>query len=551
MHIPFFEWFHAYSIKNNLVYPFKNKENLLSANVISTWKVKDGNLVRSEFPPKGPFVISNTEGHNPVMASPFKTKNIDEAVAPKDIKNLIEQSNYTNRFLQCLGDNLSSSESTFSFKNAPDATTSKKVIQKIDQLLNRFSTVPETPNSGESTSRVQTRSSKAVNSLCHESNDSSSEESDGSHKSSLKISPILTNSLTKWKGLTKPSAYGYNRVSAPDLALEERELGFVSFNANNVYEWNIDGKTEYNIMSMLQHMTMVGTAYQAAHETSEEAIANVIVSGFSGQLKGWWDNYLSDNQKHSIFSAIKVNDQNEPIIGDDGEPIPNAVNTLIFTIASHFIGDPSLWKDRSAELLSNLRCKTLSDFRWYKDTFLTRVYTREDSQQPFWKEKFLAGLPKSLGDKVRDKIRSLTPDGIIPYDELSYGQLISFIQKVALKICQDDKIQRQLAREKTQNRIDLGTFCEQFGLPACHPRKSKRPSNRKVFIKPNPEKNFRSSENDSDRESSDDINNIEIDDIESSSDSDVKQIGVLSKDQDLLFDAIEAIDNPEQRKTFF
>ncbi|QHN97577.1 uncharacterized protein DS421_18g628530 [Arachis hypogaea] len=59
-------------------------------------------------------------------------------------------------------------------------------------------------------------------------------------------------------------------MSAPDLALEERELGFVSFNANNVYEWNIDGKTEYNIMSMLQHMTMVGTAYQAAHETSEE-----------------------------------------------------------------------------------------------------------------------------------------------------------------------------------------------------------------------------------------------------------------------------------------
>ncbi|XP_057730500.1 uncharacterized protein LOC130945821 [Arachis stenosperma] len=235
---------------------------------------------------------------------------------------------------------------------------------------------------------------------------------------------------------------------------------------------------------------MVGTAYQAAHDTSEEAIANVIVSGFSGQLKGWWDNYLSDNQKHSIFSAIKVNDQNEPIISDDGEPIPDAVNTLIFTIASHFIGDPSLWKDRSAELLSNLRCKTLSDFRWYKDTFLTRVYTREDSQQPFWKEKFLAGLPKSLGDKVRDKIRSLTPDGIIPYDELSYGQLISFIQKVALKICQDDKIQRQLAREKTQNRIDLGTFCEQFGLPACHPRKSKRPSNRKIF-KPNPAKNFR------------------------------------------------------------
>ncbi|XLS44448.1 hypothetical protein HN51_001313 [Arachis hypogaea] len=202
---------------------------------------------------------------------------------------------------------------------------------------------------------------------------------------------------------------------------------------------------------------MVGTAYQAAHETSEEAIANV----------GGIITFLLT--KKSIFSAIRVNDQNEPIIGDDGEPIPDVVNTLIFTIASHFIGDPSIWKDHSAELLSNLRCKTLSDFRWYKETFLTRVYTREDSQQPFWKEKFLAGLPKSLGDKVRDKIHSLTPDGIIPYDALSYGKIISFIQKVALKICQDDKIQR---------------------VPSCHPRKSRRPSNRKVF-KPNPEKNFR------------------------------------------------------------
>ncbi|QHO20237.1 uncharacterized protein DS421_11g336170 [Arachis hypogaea] len=120
-------------------------------------------------------------------------------------------------------------------------------MQKIDQVLNRFTTIPKTPtNSGESTSRIQTRSSKAINALGHDSNESSSDQSDDSGKSSLKVSPIMTNSITKWKGLTKPSAYGYNHVSAPDLALKERELGFVSFNANNVYKWNIDGKTEYD-----------------------------------------------------------------------------------------------------------------------------------------------------------------------------------------------------------------------------------------------------------------------------------------------------------------
>ncbi|MED6148711.1 hypothetical protein PIB30_055438, partial [Stylosanthes scabra] len=132
-------------------------------------------------------------------------------------------------------------------------------MQKIDLLLNRLNTVPETPtNSSESISRIQTHSSKAINIIDQESSESSdSDQSQNSNETTLKVSPIMTNFMTKWKGLTKPFTHNYNCISALDLALEERELGFVSFNANNVYEWNIDGKTEYNIMSMLQHMTMV------------------------------------------------------------------------------------------------------------------------------------------------------------------------------------------------------------------------------------------------------------------------------------------------------
>ncbi|XLS51942.1 hypothetical protein HN51_012619, partial [Arachis hypogaea] len=229
MHIPFFEWFHTYSIKNNIDYPFKNKKLSPSANVISTWKVKAGNLIRSEFPPKGSFVISNTEGHNPDMASPFKTKNVDEAVALKDIKNLIEQSNYTNRFLQCLGDNLSSSGSLLSLKNVPEASTSKNIEKSLfkpykmsSKNLVILNTVLETPtNSGESTSRIQTRSSKAINALDQDSNESFSDQSDNSDKSTLKVSPIMTNSITKWKGLTKPYPHSYNRISASNLAIEK------------------------------------------------------------------------------------------------------------------------------------------------------------------------------------------------------------------------------------------------------------------------------------------------------------------------------------------
>ncbi|KAH1220950.1 Enzymatic polyprotein [Glycine max] len=333
---------------------------------------------------------------------------------------------------------------------------------------------------------------------------------------------------------------------------------------------------------------MVAMAYQTSHECSEETIIDILTD-----LNG------------------KV------ITNDDDKEIPDAVNTLIFTIAQHFIGDPSLWKDRSAELLSNLKCRTLADFRWYRDTFLTRVYTREDSQQPFWKEKFLAGLPRSLGDKVRDKIRSQSANGDIPYESLSYGQLISYVQKVALKICQDDKIQRQLANEKAQTKRDLGSFCEQFGLPACpkqkkkqsskkeiHENKPKRFPRRRYSHKPstsrgmeNPKQKTKSkitcyncgkqghiskycrlkkklrnlnlepaieeqinnllietSEEETETSSSvlsdENLNLIQQDDQLSSTDDDDGQINTLTREQDLLFEAINSIPDPQEKKVF-
>ncbi|KAL5131446.1 putative Polyprotein CP [Glycine soja] len=367
-------------------------------------------------------------------------------------------------------------------------------------------------------------------------------------------------------------------------------------------------------------MTMVATAYQTSHECSEETIIDILVAGFSGQLKGWWDNYLTNEEKSKIYSAVKTDLNGKVITNDDDKEIPDAVNTLIFTIAQHFIGDPSLWKDRSAELLSNLKCRTLADFRWYRDTFLTRVYTREDSQQPFWKEKFLAGLPRSLGDKVRDKIRSQSANGDIPYESLSYGQLISYVQKVALKICQDDKIQRQLAKEKAQTKRDLGSFCEQFGLPACPKQKKKqsskkeihenKPINTKRFPrrryshKPstsrgmeNPKQKTKSkitcyncgkqghiskycrlkkklrnlnlepaieeqinnllietSEEETETSSSvlsdENLNLIQQDDQLSSTDDDDGQINTLTREQDLLFEAINSIPDPQEKKVF-
>ena len=55
------------------------------------------------------------------------------------------------------------------------------------------------------------------------------------------------------------------------------------------------------------------------------------------------------------------------------------------------------------KLLSNLKCRTLGDFEWYKNAFFSRIYSLSNNNYPFWKEKYLTSLPRSLGGKVKDK----------------------------------------------------------------------------------------------------------------------------------------------------
>ncbi|KAG4951642.1 hypothetical protein JHK85_045509 [Glycine max] len=366
--------------KKDIDYPWK--QDIIgdpTTNVITNWQTKDGELIQSELPPTTQYQLPRIKDNNDkhVMASPFKAKDVNEEVTSKDIKSLMEQENYTNKYLQVLGESIktkvvpkhkSVEEASSSipiekplFKPSKISDKAKRKIRELrknksliegvgdnnSELLNKLDSllkvIPETPQTFENTSKMVTRStSKLINVINEDSDQNSENTTEVGSVSEKDINPINSR---HWK---TPSKLYYQRPTTLDLLLEER--------------------------------------------------------------------------------------------------------------------------DRSAKLLSNLKCRTLADFRWYRDTFLTRVYTREDSQQPFWKENFLASLPRSLGDKVRDKIHSQSANGDIPYESLSY----------ALKICQDDKIQRQLAKEKAQTKRDLGSFCEQFGLPACPKQKKKQTSRKEI-----------------------------------------------------------------------
>jgi len=109
-------------------------------------------------------------------------------------------------------------------------------------------------------------------------------------------------------------------------------------------------------------MTMTANAYKTQTITPDKAIPELLIVGFSGQLKGWWDYHLTEIDHLHILNSIQTIEDQTPILDASGNTIQDVVSTLILTISLYFVGDPSHLKDKNAELLSNLQCKKLSDF---------------------------------------------------------------------------------------------------------------------------------------------------------------------------------------------
>jgi hypothetical protein len=52
---------------------------------------------------------------------------------------------------------------------------------------------------------------------------------------------------------------------------------------------------------------------------------------------------------------------------------------------------------------------------------------RDDSNQPFWKEKFINGLPNLFAHKIKQVL--VDENNVINYDSLTYGNIISAYKK--------------------------------------------------------------------------------------------------------------------------
>ena len=121
------------------------------------------------------------------------------------------------------------------------------------------------------------------------------------------------------------------------------------YNDTFIYELNIDGLFKHEIINVLSQMTMATTSYLT--DNDDHNAAQLLISGFFGTLRSWWDNCLNEGERKFLQNSTN----------DEGEQ--NVVYKIIYAITKHFIRDPRILQERSSEILQNIRYRTLSDFR--------------------------------------------------------------------------------------------------------------------------------------------------------------------------------------------
>ena len=89
-------------------------------------------------------------------------------------------------------------------------------------------------------------------------------------------------------------------------------------------------------------MQMAATAYLTNGD--DHNVVQLILAGFTGTLKFWWENFLTDKERFYVQKSIN----------EDGEQ--DAVLRLMYVITKHFIGDPRIFYEKNSEILQHLRC---------------------------------------------------------------------------------------------------------------------------------------------------------------------------------------------------
>jgi hypothetical protein len=411
--ITFTDWFFEYFLKN-----LKSEVNVLKERIFETSK---GEKISSFFPPNRSNIILGENAEASAFAGLHKVDK--ELITLKDLNNIIRSQNFTNLFLIRLGDQYQAlEEDIISLKSLFEnhIFNQKKIFETFSIPIIKEEPMVQPPikiegfKSEDNTDefiRILEQKIKNMN-LGVLSKDitysSSEDEVNNLEKMFSNLNISKEDSINPVYSQRSVDKHYYKRPSPQDLLYEENDNFQNSYSGKQIYEWNIDGLTEKQILDLIHKMIMYSTICKQQGNT-DSMIASFIVVGFIGQLRGWWDHYLTDEQKTSILNHKKEIKREDGSSSSTGEE--DAVYTLCLAILKNFVGSNIPVAEKITTLLQNLKCPSLTHFRWYKDTFLTRVMQLRHPNDVHWKSKFIDGLPSLFAEKVRNSLR-IQNDGI-------------------------------------------------------------------------------------------------------------------------------------------
>ncbi|KAG5627522.1 hypothetical protein H5410_012740 [Solanum commersonii] len=368
----------------------------LFINVLErSYKNESSNIIKAIYPPQAPFILPNNTSITFTAFQKFIENDV-ATVSINEINNLISQNNYLGLYVKVLGEHINSLDKKLLRQNSR-LCIFKDLLKFRILFLNPYIILKNflIKNEMETTFDFKNQVDLEINKLCGY--------------------PKKNNGNTKYAHQPSMQTYYYPRPAPQDVLIEERDWNQTntSYNGSEIYEWNLDGLTDRQLTILIHRMLMYATICKSVNNT-DRTISKMIIAGFTGQLRGWWDNYISTEAKAAVINAKAANEGVDNLGFALVKNRENVVYSLILTILEHFNG------------------------RFTNQYETVRSLLNENSTN-------------SQGD--------------IPYGAYTYGKLIRACTQEGINLCNEIKLSRQLKIDKLRERSQLGDFCTQFGLP--------------------------------------------------------------------------------------
>ncbi|KAG5585411.1 hypothetical protein H5410_045845 [Solanum commersonii] len=221
----------------------------LFINVLErSYKDESGNIIKAIYPPQAPFILPN---NTDITFTAFQ-----KFIETMWLRSLDKKfDNLTNLIVQIRSD-LKSSERASTSKQSDVLPTHIETSEIQDFFLEfgaqHINLCEDFANEMETTFDFQNQVDLEIN--------------------KLRGYPKKNSGNTKYAHQPIMQTYYFPRPTPQDI-----------------YEWNLDGLTDRQLTILVHRMLMYATICKSINNTGR-TICKMIIAGFTGQLRGWWDN---------------------------------------------------------------------------------------------------------------------------------------------------------------------------------------------------------------------------------------------------------------------